>query len=231
MLAKHIMTKDVATIAPDGTVREAARLMTERRVSALAVTGADGRLLGIVSEGDLMFRAETGAERPRSWWLSIFSSSDGMAEDFVKSHARRIGDVMTRDVVTVDEETPIGEVARTLEARHIKRVPVLSGGRLAGIISRADIVRTLAAAPEPVGPGLKAGDEDLRLRVEAALRDQAWARSFPVGVSVNDGVVHLWGFADSEAKRTAIRVLVEEVPGVERVENHLKPSLPAYGGI
>ena len=231
MQAKHIMTTDVATVSANALVLEAARLMTDRRISAVPVVDAAGRIEGIVSEGDLMFRVETGAERPRSWWLSLFSSADGMAADFVKAHARSVADVMTREVVTVDEDAPIADVARILEERHIKRVPVLSGGRLAGIISRADLVRALASVAEPIGPMPSRDDETLRKEVEAALQGQRWPGTFPIGVSVSEGIVHLWGFADSETRRTAIRVLVEEIPGVRKVENHLKPSLPAYGGM
>lgn len=231
MQAKHIMTKDVATVSSGASVREVARLMTERHVSAVPVVDAKGQLEGIVSEGDLMFRVETGTERPRSWWLSLFSSADGLATDFVKAHARSVADVMTRNVVTVDEAAPIADVARILEERHIKRVPVLSAGRLAGIISRADLVRALASATDPIGPMPSPDDETLREQVDTALRTAGWTGTFPIGVSVSEGVVHLWGFADSEARRTAIRVLVEEIPGVRKVENHLKPSLPAYGGM
>lgn len=231
MQAKHIMTRDVVTVSADTSVGAAARLMTERRISALPVVDAAGRLEGIVSEGDLAFRVETGTERPRSWWLSLVSSADDRAADFVKAHGRSVADVMTRDVVTVDEAAPLADIARILEERHIKRVPVLEDGRLAGIVSRADLVRALASASDPIGPTPSPDDETLREQVDTALRAAGWAGSFPVGVSVSDGVVHLWGFADSETRRTAIRVLVEEIPGVRRVENHLKPSVPAYGGM
>jgi CBS domain-containing protein len=231
MRAKHIMTRDVVTLAPETSVRDAARALVTHRISAAPVVDADGRLVGIVSEGDLMLRADPEADRPRSWWLSLLTSSEDAAAAFVKSHARRVADVMTRDLVTVEEDTPLAEVARTLEERHIKRVPVVRGGRLVGIVARADLVRAVASAPEPVWPMPSPSDEALRERVIAALRDQSWAGGLPISVIAKDGVVELWGFAETETRRKAVRLLVEEIPGVQRVEDHLGPvPLPAYYG-
>lgn len=230
MRARHVMTRDVVTVAPDMPVRDVARVLVENRISAAPVVDADGRVVGIVSEGDLMLRAEPGARRPRSWWLWLLTSDDDEAAAFVKAHGRRVSEVMTRDIVTVEENTPLAEVARILEERHIKRVPVLRAGRLVGIVARADLVRALASAPEPVGPEPSPSDDELRERVIAALRDQPWADGFSVSVIVANGVVDLWGFADSEAKRKAIRVLVEQVPGVQQVKDHLRHVPLAYLG-
>jgi CBS domain-containing protein len=232
MLVKQIMTKDVVSVSPDSSVRDLARLLIERRISGVPVVDAEQRVVGIVSEGDLLFRAETGARRPRARWLSIFVGDGESAADFIKSHARRVSDLMTRDVVSVSEDATVSEVAGILAERHVKRLPVLRDGRLVGIVSRADLVRALALAANPVGPVPSPTDEAIRDSIESALRAQPWAGSLPVSVVVTNGVVHLWGMAHSEAEREASRVLAESIPGVERVESHLTP-LPAafYAGV
>ena len=228
MLAKQIMTRDVVTVSPDSSVRDVARLLIERRISGVPVVDSDSRVVGMISEGDLMFRAETGASRPRSRWLSLFLGDGAAAADFVKSHSSRVADLMTRNVVSVQEETTVAEVAKTLEERHVRRVPVLRREFLVGIISRADLVRVVASAPEPLQPASIPTDEAIRDRVAAALESQPWAAGCVISVIVTNGVVHLWGIIDTEAKRKAARVLAEQIPGVERVEDHLAPMPAAY---
>ena len=134
MQAKDVMTRDVTTVSPEATVREIAQLLLERRISAVPVVNAESELLGIVSEGDLIRRPEGGTTRPASWWLSLLTTPEDSALDYVKTHGGHARDVMTRKLVTVDEDTPLWEVARTLEKHHVKRVPVLKGGKLVGIV-------------------------------------------------------------------------------------------------
>ena len=232
MLARQIMTKDVISVGPESTVRDVARLLIERRISGVPVVDGDSRVLGMISEADLIFRVETGARRPRSWWLSLFAGGGESAADFIKSHSRHVSDLMTRDVVWVEEETPVADVAKTLEERHVRRVPVLRQGRLVGIISRADLVRMLALSPEPLKAISSSTDEAIQEQVASALRAQPWAGGFPIKVIVTNGVVHLWGLVGSGTEEKAIRVLAEEIPGVERVESHLELMPEAYyGGI
>jgi CBS domain-containing protein len=146
--ARDVMTTRVAAIGADATVREAARLMVERRVSALPVLGDQGRVAGIVSEGDLVRRSELGTGAATgSWWLRVLA--EDTARDYVKTHGVAVREVMTRPVVSVRRSTPLREIVRLLEKHRIKRVPVLEAGRLVGIVSRADLVRRLAAAPAP----------------------------------------------------------------------------------
>ena len=218
MQARDVMTGTVVTVRPETPVREIARLLLEHRVSAVPVTDAAGTLLGIVSEGDLMRRAETGTERPSSWWLSLLSSPEDEALAFVKSHGGRAEDVMTRDLVTVADDTPLEEVAAVLERRRIKRVPVLHAGRLAGILSRADLLRGLVA--RQLAPAATADDRTLKAAVEAKLRDAGVRPAF-VSVLVTDGVVQLWGAVSSEAERRAAKVAAEEVPGVRGVRSEV----------
>lgn len=220
MLAKDVMTTNVVTVGPETPVPEIAQLFLKHRISGTPVVGPDGRLLGIVSEGDLLRRAETGTERHRSWWLTLVGGAEELAREYVKTHGRRAADVMTREVVTVAEDTPAAEIARLLEERRIKRVPVVREGRVVGIISRADLLRGLASWT-PVEAPASADDRALRERVLKSLRSAGLAAPALVNAVVTEGVVHLWGAVESEEERRACRVAAESVPGVRAVENHV----------
>jgi CBS domain-containing protein len=218
MVARDIMTTRVVTVGPETPVEEVARLLLSHHVSAVPVVDAGGRLAGIVSEGDLMRRPETATERKPSWWLRIIADPDTLAREYVKTHGRHAGDVMTAKVVTVSEDTPVAEIARLLEERRIKRVPVVRDGRVAGIVSRADLLRGLASHHEAM-PAPSADDRELRERVLAAFDAVPFtAQVYPM---VTNGVAHLWGLAESENQRRALRVAAENVPGVRAVEDHM----------
>jgi CBS domain-containing protein len=221
MRAADVMTLDVVAVGPEARVDEIARLMLDHRVSAVPVVDTAGRLLGIVSEGDLVRRAETGTVGRQAWWLEMLTDQAALARDYVKTHGCRATDVMTRDVRTVGVDTPLEDVARLLERHRIKRVPVVRDGQVVGIVSRADLIRTLAVRPaQPQPPGV-ADDRAIRDLVLAALRAQPWWLGAYRNVVVVDGVVHLWGLARSPAERDAMRVAAETVPGVRGVEDHL----------
>lgn len=232
MHARDIMTRDVVTVSPQATVREIAELLLGRRISAVPVVETDGRLCGVVSEGDLMRRPESGTEARHSWWLDLFASADESADAYVKAHGRTAGDVMTRDVVTVAPDATLGDVAGLLERRHIKRVPVVDGTRLVGIVSRADLLRALASAPTVHPAPVPAGDAEVRERVLAALRADGLPGTAWINPIVSDGVVHLWGLADSERQRDAVRVAAETAEGVRSVLSHvgIRPA-SAYSGV
>lgn len=142
MQAGDVMTTWVATVAARATVREAARLMAERKISALPVLDDEDRMIGIVSEGDLLRRAELGTETAGSWWLVALAKD--AAADYRKTHGVTVSDVMTRRVVSVARTTPLREVAQLMQKHRVKRLPVLDAGRLVGVVSRADLVRSLA---------------------------------------------------------------------------------------
>jgi CBS domain-containing protein len=219
MRAGDVMTTDVVTVSPEARVEEIARLMLEHHISAVPVVDARGRLAGIVSEGDLVRRIETGTAGTRAWWLELLADPATLAIDYVKTHGRRAADVMTRTVVTVEEDASLADVARLLEGRRIKRVPVVRDGRVVGIVSRADLVRGLAV--RSIETATVADDRAIREGVLAVLRGQPWWIGTYQTVVVIDGVVHLWGMARSAAERAAIRVAAETVPGVRGVEDHL----------
>jgi CBS domain-containing protein len=234
MRAMDIMTTDVITVDPDMTVQDLAKLLAERGISGAPVVDASGRLVGIVSEGDLLHRAEIGTarrhrERRRSWWLDDFASD--LARDYIRSHGRTVKDIMTRDVVTVTEDIDLGEVAALLEAKRIKRVPVTRDGKVIGIITRANLVRALASTKSTPPPQGEDDDRTIRARILAELGREEWAKVWPEDIIVRDRVVHFWLSSDEpEEKKQALRVAAETIPGVRAVEEHVVPTpvFPAF---
>lgn len=215
MQAKDIMSSPVITVAPDGDVRETARKLLDHRISAVPVVDKAGKLVGIISESDLMRREDTGTQRQPSWWLSLFTDPDRQIASYVRSHSLRVSDVMTPHVVTVDEDTPLEQVADVLGRKGIKRVPVLRDGALVGIVSRADLLRGLIV--QRSGPAPSADDQTIKAAVlkglvEAGVNDRL------LNVVVSGGTVHIWGVAESEKERDAVRVAAETAPGVKTVQ-------------
>jgi CBS domain-containing protein len=223
MRAADVMMSEVITVGEDASVQEAARLMAEHGISAVPVVDRDKRVVGMVSEGDLLHRAETGTERRRSWWLDMVASANQLAGEYVKSHSGCVKDVMTRDVISVTEETGVADIAILLETNRIKRVPVLLDGRLVGIVSRANLVRALAMTINERPSGAEADDRAIRDRLLAELKAQKWAEVAPANITVKDGVVHLWSSYYSDQEKRALVVAAESIPGVRRVEDHMRP--------
>ena len=223
MLAKEIMTTDVLKATPDQSIHDVVHKLLERSVSALPVVDDAGRLVGIISEGDLLRRVETGTERKRSWWLDMMVSNEERSRDFLKSHAVHVRDVMTRKVISVEEDTPASEIAGILEENRVKRVPVVRGDRLVGIVSRADIIRALAVQHIPIVTRPE-GDLALRQTVLEVIGKSEVATGSYVNVLVKDGVVHLWGLANSPEQKTALHVAVEEIPEVASIQDHIQIS-------
>ena len=220
MLAKDIMTQDVCTVSQDMRVGDVAKLLLARRISGLPVVDQKGKLCGVVSEGDLLRRAETGTERQRSWWLELLTENRDLAHDFVKSHGLTAKDVMTAQLVTVKEDAPLAEVANTLERNRIKRVPVMRGDKMVGIISRSNLLQALATAGTRQGKAPE-GDRALRDAVTKAFKRQPWTPDLTVNVTVQDGRVSLYGLVASEDERRAMVIAAEEVAGVGKVDNQL----------
>lgn len=218
MRARDVMVRGVATTTPDTTVEKVARLMINLRISGVPVLDREGQLVGIVTEGDLLRRAETGTERRRSRWSEWWSANSRLAAEYIKSHARRVEDMMTREVVSVGELASLGEIAELMETKRIKRVPVVHDGKIVGIVSRADLLQVLASGGATTAD--EEGDRLIRERLLAELRKQEWANSAESNVVVSDGVVHFWGTVGSEEERTALRVVAENIPGVRAIEDH-----------
>jgi CBS domain-containing protein len=219
MRARDIMTTSVVTVAPGTTIQDIARTLLDRRISALPVVDTAGRVVGIVSEGDLLHRTENQTERHRSWWLELVSSAEDLAGEYVKSHGLTAKDVMTWPVISASSDMSLAALATLFDRYRIKRVPILDNGALVGIVSRADLLRGLigGTAASPVAL------DDARIR-DALLRrieNEPWAGIASLNVIVTGGVVELWGFIGSEAERQAFRVAAQGTPGVRAVEDHL----------
>lgn len=220
MRAADLMTRNVVTVDEEASVEEAAALMLRHRVSALPVLDRSGKLIGIVSEGDLMRRAELGTERERSWWLELITANSDLAEDYVKAHGRKVGEVMTRKPITASPNTPINEIAVLLEEHAIKRVPILDRGKLVGIVARANLLQALAGL-KLAAPASKAGkDAEIREEILARLSGAPW-RPWLLNVTVHDGIAELWGIANGMEAKTAAGVTAENAPGVVSVKNHI----------
>jgi CBS domain-containing protein len=219
-----IMVRDVVAVGPETAVREVATLMLERRISGVPVVDAERRVLGIVSEGDLIRRPEIETDHARTGWLGIFVSAEDRARDFVKSHGRKAGEIMTRPAICVSRGTPLTEVVRLMERSRVKRLVVVEDGKLAGLVTRADLVRALVAHHDVAldAPSDKAVCE----RIEQMLRDEDWADGAYVHVQVEQAVAHLWGTVESAAQREALIIAVRGVPGVKDVAPHLGRSMP-----
>lgn len=226
MKAADVMTRTVQSVAPDLPVEEVAKFMLARRISAVPVLDAGGNLVGIVSEGDLMRRAELGTEKHRSWWLRLFVGDDYQAHEFVKSHGRKARDVMTHPVVTATKDMPVADIVTLLEEHRIKRVPVLRDGKMTGIVSRANLLRAFASRESAKAASLAARDRDIQARLLATLEKQSWWHKRAYDIVVTDGVIHLWGNAESAEEREAVRVAAENIGGAVGVKNHINVVLP-----
>jgi CBS domain-containing protein len=208
------------SIEPDGSVSEAVRIMLQRHISGLPVIDKEGRLVGIVTEGDFLRRAETGTQRRRPRWLEYLIGPGRLAEEYTHSHGRKVDQIMTADPVIVSEDASLDEIVRTMERHRIKRLPVVRGEEVVGIVSRANLVHALAGFAREVKP-TAASDEAIRDHVMAELAGQAWAPTALLNVIVKDGVVELWGTITDERERQALIVAAENAPGVKAVKDHL----------
>ena len=231
MNAADIMTREVITATPSMGLEEAVQLMLSHRVSGLPVLDSSGVLIGIVTEGDLLRRAETGTERPLSWWRAVLLGTQRLANQYVHTHARRVEEVMTRQVVSIAPNTPLAEVVALMEARGIKRLPVLQEGRLLGIVSRADLLGALERflAAQRSSDSMACQDSELRRRLLRQVAAQRWVPAALVDIGVQEGVVELRGLILNEGQREALRVLAENTAGVRRVVDNLVWMEPYSG--
>jgi CBS domain-containing protein len=219
MYAMKVMTRPVVTVPADATVWAAADILLGARISAAPVVDADGRMIGIVSEADLMSRPETGTVPGRSWLQRLLADESVLARDYMRSHSHHVADVMTRRVVAAEERTELKEIANLMQRHNIKRLPVLRDGKVVGIVSRANLLQGLLARELRPAEGT-AQDGDVRARVCGELDRHSWGSGVS-NVVVENGVVHLWGHASSESAKEAVRVAVESVAGVKRVTNKI----------
>ncbi len=226
MWAKDIMTTDVVTVDPNDGIALVARRLLDHRISAAPVIDHNGHLRGIVSEADLMRRAK--CDRGHHWWLSLF---EDRTTEFVRHHGTRARDVMTDDVISIGKDATLAEIARILESHAIKCVPVLEAGHLVGVVSRSDILRGLASLTSAGGVNASVNDLAARERILDLLKKKTSASLQAVSIIVLNGVVYLWGIADTEEQRAAIRVAAENVVGTGNVRDHLNTLSQVLRGV
>jgi CBS domain-containing protein len=220
MKAADLMTSFVVTVRPDATIDYAAQLMLQYRISGLPVTDSDGAVLGIVTESDLLRRAETGTEKRHTRWVSFLIGPGRLAQEYVRTHGRKVGEVMTERMFTVTSQTPLADLVALMETKHVKRVPVMDQGRLVGIVSRADVMAALVGllSEKPAGA---ATDAEIRDQILAEIDRQPWGPREGLDVIVTNGVAVLKGMIPDEREREALRVVAENVPGVKAVHDRL----------
>lgn len=226
MQVKDVMTRNVISVGADEPVVKAARMMLQNRISGLPVVDAKGELVGMVTEGDFLRRREIGTERRRPKWLEFILGPGKLAEEYVHTSGRKVEEIMTANPWTVGEDDTLEDVVEMMERHHIKRLPVIRDGRMAGIVSRANLMHALASLSRDV-PAPAGGDSAIRNAVIAAIAKQHWAPR--VNVVVKNGLAELWGVVTDERERQALVVACENVPGVEKVHDHLVWVEPMSG--
>jgi CBS domain-containing protein len=220
MKAMDVMVRNVLAVKPDTRVTEVARLLVENDISAVPVVDDQGNMVGIISEADLMRREEIGTEKRRPWWLEAMTPATTLANDFAKSHGKRVAELMSPQIISASEDAPLIEIATLLERNQIKRVPITKDGKLVGVVSRSNIIQALASSTG-AADGERQSDRAIRLEVLARLGKQSWTDFGSRNVIVTGGVVHLWGLVGSAEERKALMSLAEDVPGVIAVVDEM----------
>jgi CBS domain-containing protein len=220
MKVSDVMTPRVISVSPQSTVLDAARLMLKNHISGLPVVDDKGKLVGIVSERDFLRRPEIGTERKRSSRFDAFFAPAEAAEDYARTHGVRVHDVMTAEVITANEDTPLDKVVHLMEKHDIKRLPVLRRGKVVGIISRANLVRAFTSLHRSQSKSSRR-DNAIRGRILADLAKESWSAGAIIDVVVRRGVVDLWGYISDATQRRALTALAESTPGVKEVYEHL----------
>ena len=229
MRAKDIMTTEVVTVNADTQVTDIVTLLLEKHLSVVPVVDANQAVIGIVSESDLMHRAEIGTDQPRSRVLAFFHSSDQKARDYIRTHGLSARDVMSKPPITVHPDAELLKVVHTMDKRRVKKLPVVEGGRLVGIVSRGDLLRALAARQKQLVGAPAENDTGIRNELIKIIRKEDWASVAMLDVDVVDGVVHFWGILDNEDQREAMHIAAKRIPGVTRIEDHLSRGIPSSG--
>jgi CBS domain-containing protein len=230
MKAGDVMTRAVISADPDATVLQAARYMLQHHISGLPVIDKAGKLVGVLSEGDFLRRRETQTERRRSRWLEFLMGPGRIAAEYSHSHGSKVSEVMTTELYTVDENTSLEDIVELMERRRIKRVPVLRGNKVVGIVTRSNLMHAMVslARTEPKAAKDDAGIREILL---AEMQKEVWAPAAMTNVVVHDGVVELWGVIIDDRQREALKVTAENIPGVKSVKDHMVWVEPTSGMI
>ena len=219
MRAHQIMTRRVITVATGAPIVEAANTMLQNHISGLPVVDETGKLVGIISQGDFIRRAEIGTQRKRGRWLKLLLGSGKVASDFVHERGRKVGEIMTLDPCTVTEDATLEDVVSLMEQNNVKRLPVMRGDQLVGIVTRSNLLQAVAELAREV-PDPTADDDHIRNHIITSIEKTDWG-PFGLGVIVRNGNVHLSGVITNERSRQAAIVAAENVSGVRKVHDHL----------
>jgi CBS domain-containing protein len=228
MKAKDVMSSTVISVQPDATILQAARQMLQHHISGLPVIDKRGEMVGILSEGDFLRRRETRTERKRSRWLEFLMGPGKLAVEYSHSHGSKVADVMTTDVHTVTEDTDLEDIVELMKRRRIKRVPVVRGKKVVGIVTRSNLMHAMVSLAR-AEPKAAKDDTTIREKLLDEMQKEIWAPAAMVNVIVHDGVVELWGMIIDERQRDALKVAAENIPGVKAVKDHLVWFEPTSG--
>lgn len=225
MRAHEIMSRSVVTVTPGTPIVQAAKIMLRNHIGGLPVVDSEGKLIGIVTDGDFIRRAEIGTDRKRGRWLGLLVGRGRLNTDFVRSHGRSVSEIMTPNPATVGENATLAEIVGMMERKHVKRLPVVVGDRLVGIVSYRDFVQALTDLASRA-PGPTPSDDILRQRILTAL-DQAACSTRRVNVMVRDGTASLHGAVHDDRERQAALVAARTVDGVKDVRDYMWLYPPA----
>lgn len=228
MKAKDVMTSTVISVQPNATILQAARQMLQHHISGLPVITQSGEIVGILSEGDFLRRREIATERRHSRWLEFLMGPGKLAVEYAHSHGSKVAEVMTTEVHTVTEDTTLEDIVELMERRRIKRVPVMRGKKVVGMVTRSNLMRAMVslarAEQKPAND-----DATIRETLLAEMQKESWAPAAMVNVVVRDGIVELWGVVIDERQREALKVAAENIPGVRAVKDHMVWLEPTSG--
>jgi CBS domain-containing protein len=231
MKVGEAMTRGVITVSTEDSLVAAMKLMRDHHFSGVPVVDGQSHVVGMLTEGDLMRRVELGTERRHPRWLEFILGPRRLAQEYVDAHGRRVAEVMTTEVVTIESTTSLAQAVNLMEDRHIKRLPVLEHGRLVGILSRSDLLRAFLATSAEADAAQGTSDDAIRQHIDSEIDRQPWNPRATVAIKVRQGTVDLSGIVTSEAMREALRVLVENIPGVVRIRDDITTIEPMSGFI
>jgi len=227
MRVKDIMTENVIAVTEDATLLQALRKLVENKVSALVVMGDGGRPVGVLSEGDLMRRVELGTDKPHTGWLDFLIGGGGAADAYILSHGRMVAEIMTPRALTIGEEAEIKDAVDVMIAHKVKRLVVVRDGKAVGVLARSDLLKALLATLEK--PEAARSDDEIFTDIIGQLSHESWTPRGTIHTDVADGIVTLEGAIADEQLRGALRVLIENVPGVKSVHDKLAWIEPDSG--
>ena len=230
MKAKDVMTSTVISVQPGATILQAARQMLQHHISGLPVIDNSGDIVGILSEGDFLRRREAGTQRRRSRWLEFLMGPGKLAVEYAHSHGSKVSEVMTTDVHTVTEDTDLEDIVEIMERRRIKRVPVMCGKKVVGMVTRSNLMHAMVSLAR-TEPRSAKNDAAIRETLLAEMQKESWAPVAMVNVVVRDGVVELWGVIIDDRQREALKIAAENIPGVRAVKDHMVWLEPSSGMI